>query len=206
MGKHRKPGFQKGHRVPEEWRMSISSKLSRKVTLSCDLCGIEFKKSPSLVRNNNYCSRNCHRLAMTGVKTNSIPVACPNCGKENLYPVSCIEQGTKFCGRKCYNEWQSRERSGENNHRWAGGSYLNGRNRRVVSRWRVSVFDRDGYTCQICGRVGVRLNAHHVRPWAQHEALRHVVDNGITLCIECHRIVHKKHVSIDEFNSRRLHV
>lgn len=58
--------------------------------------------------------------------------------------------------------------------------------------WRKSVFERDHYTCAICGQVGGELNAHHIRPFATHEELRFDIDNGITLCKECHKKVHKE--------------
>ena len=53
--------------------------------------------------------------------------------------------------------------------------------------WRTAVFKRDGYTCQDCGQVGKRLQAHHVKPYKAHPELRHVIDNGLTLCVDCHK-------------------
>lgn len=58
--------------------------------------------------------------------------------------------------------------------------------------WRKSVFERDDYTCMICGKVGGELNAHHIKPYAKYEELRFDLDNGITLCKECHKKVHSK--------------
>lgn len=58
--------------------------------------------------------------------------------------------------------------------------------------WRTAVFERDGYRCAICGEVGGRLNAHHIKPFAKYPELRLDIDNGITLCEECHKEVHRK--------------
>ena len=58
--------------------------------------------------------------------------------------------------------------------------------------WRSAVFERDGYRCAICGEVGGRLNAHHIKPFAKYPDLRLDIDNGITLCEECHKEVHRK--------------
>lgn len=58
--------------------------------------------------------------------------------------------------------------------------------------WRESVYKRDNYTCQECGaRSGkgkkVVLNADHIKPFALHPELRFDINNGRTLCIDCHK-------------------
>ena len=58
-------------------------------------------------------------------------------------------------------------------------------------QWRTSVFERDDYTCQLCAKRGVRLEAHHKKSWAKHPELRYEVSNGITLCYECHKMLHR---------------
>ena len=58
--------------------------------------------------------------------------------------------------------------------------------------WRTAVFERDGYRCAICGEVGGRLNAHHIKPFAKYPDLRLDIDKGITLCEKCHREVHRR--------------
>ena len=67
-----------------------------------------------------------------------------------------------------------------------------GRSRSLHAEWRAAVFSRDDYACQECGARGVKLNAHHVRPWFLDEDGRYSVDNGITLCRKCHRKHHGK--------------
>lgn len=52
--------------------------------------------------------------------------------------------------------------------------------------WRTACFERDNYTCQCCGKHGGRLNVHHIFDFSKHKNLRYNVDNGITLCVECH--------------------
>lgn len=66
------------------------------------------------------------------------------------------------------------------------------RNTSSYISWRIAVFKRDNYTCQVCGKVGGTLNAHHIKSFALHKKLRLDVNNGITLCEKCHKEVHKK--------------
>lgn len=60
--------------------------------------------------------------------------------------------------------------------------------------WRASVFERDRFKCQICGRVGGVLNAHHIKEFSKYPELRYEVNNGITLCEDCHKNLHRKKV------------
>lgn len=53
--------------------------------------------------------------------------------------------------------------------------------------WRIAIFERDNYVCQICKVRGGELQADHIKPWAYFPDLRLSIDNGRTLCVECHR-------------------
>jgi len=53
--------------------------------------------------------------------------------------------------------------------------------------WREAVFARDDYRCYDCGERGGDLQAHHIFPFATFPRLRFVVENGLTLCLPCHK-------------------
>lgn len=57
--------------------------------------------------------------------------------------------------------------------------------------WRASVFERDDYTCQDCMARGGMLNAHHLKSFKKFPAFRYAIDNGVTLCMACHKKRHR---------------
>jgi hypothetical protein len=79
---------------------------------------------------------------------------------------------------------------GEKNHFWKGGKVSeNYRLRREIRYkiWRDSVFKRDDYTCQECHKRGCDLTSHHIKSWAKYPELRYDINNGLTLCLDCHK-------------------
>ena len=57
--------------------------------------------------------------------------------------------------------------------------------------WRNSVLERDDYACVRCGcGEKVLLQAHHKIRWIADPAFRTDINNGETLCIDCHAEEH----------------
>ena len=80
--------------------------------------------------------------------------------------------------------------SGKNSHLWRGG--ITSKNMKIRTSfeyklWRTAVFTRDDYICQGCGQRGGILHADHIKPFSKYPQLRFIIDNGRTLCINCHK-------------------
>ncbi len=89
------------------------------------------------------------------------------------------------------------KRTGSKAPGWKGGIYPQTMLERCSNKnkeFRERVFERDDYTCQICGQIGGNLNCHHIKSWSKYKELRFSFDNVITLCVECHRKIHKKSI------------
>jgi len=102
---------------------------------------------------------------------------------------------------------------GKKNPQWKGGvSHYNEKIRELIESlfeyklWRSEVFRRDRWTCQTCQIKGLKLNAHHIKRVitiikeynlkTKKDILKckelWKLDNGVTLCEDCHKLVHKK--------------
>jgi len=99
-----------------------------------------------------------------------------------------------------------RNMSGENHHNWQGG--ISGwrtvlMNSAAYKAWRNAVYKRDNYTCQLCGERNGNLQAHHIQPVRDHknDLLIFDINNGITLCKDCHKpTMRHEYEFIDQFN------
>lgn len=86
----------------------------------------------------------------------------------------------------------SEAQKGSKGSNWQGGKTEIARSIRNSSeykQWRKAVYERDNYTCQWpgCGKRGGKLNADHIKSFKDYPELRFVLENGRTLCIECHK-------------------
>lgn len=129
---------------------------------------------------------------------------CINCGKEICYGSSRCSHCAKI---------------GKLHHRWIGSTplALTIRHLREYKQWRTQVFQRDNYTCQECGKINCYLEVHHKKefhiilaefikehyqfsPIEEKEVLIRLaikyksfwdLENGVTLCKNCHDLTKK---------------
>jgi len=82
---------------------------------------------------------------------------------------------------------------GDKRYNWKGGitPERNAKRGSLYMRLaREACFERDEYSCRVCGKRGGRLNAHHIWPFHRFPERMYEVGNLITLCHDCHNKFH----------------
>jgi hypothetical protein len=150
----------------------------------CAYCGKEIKVKKCRAKLRNYCNAS-HQLKYE--YEHNIRKKKPH---RNLYVAHKI---------KC---------SGKNHYNWKGGikkRKLNFYDSYYQTKWqelRTQIYERDNYTCQICGihcngknrkNGKSRIQCHHIIPYriSQDNSL----ENLITLCASCHMEEERKYYS-----------
>jgi hypothetical protein len=121
-----------------------------------------------------------------------------DCGREKSIAATNLRGGTRSCG--CLFLESCRSRSGPNHSLWRHDLSMEDRNkyyRRGYKNnhefygWSRNVFARDNFTCQVCHSRGGKLSGHHLNGWNWSVEDRFNLDNGVTLCIDCHTLFHR---------------
>jgi hypothetical protein len=91
-------------------------------------------------------------------------------------------------------------RKGELNVNWKGGCTPERQEFYLSKEWKeacASVYKRDSAKCQRCGCSG-KMNIHHIVSFSVRE-YRADINNLVLLCVKCHRFVHSKKNTNQEF-------
>lgn len=167
-------------------QLAQSSKFLQK---SCDICEAIFDYHYSRI-NARFCSNKCRGQWLSNINFYPPPNRIAwNKGTKGLCKPNSgtFKKGQSISPSTQFKKGQT---TGKNNVNWRGGITpinLKIRTSAEYKLWRKSVFDRDNYTCVFCGIRGGRLNADHIKPFAEFPDLRLSLDNGRTLCEPCHR-------------------
>ena len=111
---------------------------------------------------------------------------------ETKLKISKANKGKHFLSKKDRVK-MGKARIGANSPRWKGGITPIYQKHRAKTSWKETVkkvYKRDNYRCQLCGKGGGMLNAHHIIPWRVEHNDK--MSNLITLCIPCHSKVEAK--------------
>lgn len=120
-------------------------------------------------------------------------VNCSHCNAE-INKIPSRVSKNNYCNNSCKGSHYKTHLMGDNNPCWRGGKPRSLREGKLNKEWRLSVFERDNFTCRKCGdNRGGNLNAHHMLSWSDYEAERFITSNGITFCKSCHDTFHKKY-------------
>jgi hypothetical protein len=154
-----------------------------KVLCKCDKCGKEkYIKYYIINKINNYFCRKC------SMNTNEY--------KEKISKSRLGKKHTKEAIHKMNkNHWCKGKYGKDNfhyNHNLSDIDRYTMSNRNYYPgyyQWQQSVLKYDNYTCQKCGSKN-HLCTHHINNWSTFKEQRIDINNGITLCNKCHKLIH----------------
>ena len=184
----------KHNKIPRGSREEKYINLKICLECSCEFVAIKNKQK--------FCSRDCvyewKRKNLKGEnnpKYNRVAKICEECGGEYYIKPSMLNK-SRFCSKACMSNWRSKHWVGENSPTWNPNITQEEReNKRHIQGYDEfvdGVFKRDNYTCQQCGdNRGGNLVAHHLNGYNWDIENRINIDNGITLCEDCHKSFHK---------------
>lgn len=158
----------------------------------CEICKNSFYRgSPKTRSAIKHCSIKCKSISQKGRPSTKPPriMLEKNCLQCSKSFTTNKNDNCKYCCHRCSTDGLKISRLGKNNPSWKGG--ITPENQKLRSsakyeQWRKSVFERDHYTCKLCGQYGGKLNADHIKAWAKYPKFRFDINNGRTLCVDCH--------------------
>lgn len=96
---------------------------------------------------------------------------------------------------ECYNETKCGENNSNYNPELSDEDRIKRRGTKENARWRKQIFEKNNYTCVKCNNRSskgnpVYLHAHHLNGYHWCEEGRFDIENGATLCEDCHNDFH----------------
>lgn len=192
---------------PTHLKLNRGTRPKNQVKKICKVCGKQFEVHKCRENTAHYCSNQCYHK-----RNPALGYHCNMCGKL-FYD---WDRNRRFCSHKCYSKFKKITGLGNNKNigkwvkingkpqkafkwdkgdkhpNWRGGiTHQNDiiRKSKKYKEWVKRVFKRDNFTCVNCGTKGGILNADHILPFAYFKDKRFDIDNGRTLCKECHSIL-----------------
>lgn len=160
-------------------------------------------KSDKGMLNKHHSEKTKLKSSISHKKLNFIPW---NKGKSNIYSENTlIKMGKQNKGKHRSPKTETKKGIfGKRTIGWKGGlaSLQDSiRKSQKYIEWRNEVYQRDNYICQYCKQYGGKLNAHHKKRFSEIIEENNInsvefaieckemwdINNGITLCEECHK-------------------
>jgi very-short-patch-repair endonuclease len=141
------------------------------VVLACEICGKNFRLSPSTAKERKHCSRKC--AAVAAKKSHIFDAVCQNCGKEFRSRKSKTNTGkTKYCSKYCAFIGRKKEFIGPQHPAWKRTGRICGYcNTEFFSKNKTAKYcsidclrsDKKGkvveLTCGLCGKIFYKTEA-----------------------------------------------
>ena len=197
----------------------LISKRKNGIISTCVVCKRKFDNIKSREKKITWCSEECKikkgRKFKLKNRRNEIISKCVICGND-FSNIKSRENRTKCCSKLCSIENRRINFIGnkinnmkeENHPSWKGG--ISPLNKRIMTtkkyvEWKNKILFRDCWTCQTCHFRG-RVVVHHIKRInviIKQYNIRNIndaimckelydINNGVTLCEDCHKYVHKK--------------
>lgn len=165
-----------------------SENKKQRIIKICECCNSPFEVTSDWGKDRKYCSFECKSKDR---KSKLVELKCDNCSKVFNRKESKIKRATKigsnhnFCCHKCHNQYLNKNKIRPINKNKNAGL------KRLLLQWSKKIKERDEYTCQLCGLFDkIWLQAHHIKSKSKFPELMFNLNNGITLCLECHLLQH----------------
>lgn len=175
------------------------------LTLNCNYCGTEIKRTKDATNRNknNFCSRECANKFKTGptgkVKNRSLK-KCKYCGK---YKMDYKKSKRQYCSQQC----AGKAKEFTSNIKLTLKS--------LFGRQSKKARERDGYKCQRCGMTNGeslkkykrQLSVHHIIPYVffkEDNEEQHNLDNLITVCHSCHMHIHATETNPADYDFSKI--
>lgn len=133
--------------------------------VTCNICNVVFRVKKCDSGRAKYCSQRCCGISKKGI---------PTWNKGKVHTAILRERNPNWI----LDRSKVKRQNERNNPRY--------------KLWRADILKKDGYTCQMCGQIGGKLHADHIKEYAKYPELRYELYNGRTLCIPCHNSRHNR--------------
>ena len=149
---------------------------------------IKDKECPSCGKLIMRASPNCRSCGQKGRNNPYWKGGLPKCVDCRLTLKCYGSERCKSCSAKM--TAPTRIESGSKHPRWKGGVTPEDviERKRFQKKMQKAIFERDNYTCQLCGEKG-DLQVDHIQSWKDFIELRFDINNCRTLCSSCHYLI-----------------